>query len=237
MASPTDTSRGSEPSNFYATSDAGRVLRPRQDDHRDELGDRARRSAVSRGSHLEAHDRARHLRASSSTCSSAPTRRRWSACAKAMLALTKGWDHSRVKEIVRETLDQVITPVIYAEALDLIEEHKRAGRKTVIISSSPIETVEAIGEHLGVDDVIATRAPDRRRRQVHGRARVLRVRPAQGRGDPRDGGARRHRPRRSLRVLGLDHRPADARARRQSGRGESRPRTRARRARSRVGDA
>ena len=59
---------------------------------------------------------------------------------------------------MRETLEQVITPVIYAEALDLIEEHKRAGRKTVIISSSPIETVEAIGEHLGVDDVIATRA-------------------------------------------------------------------------------
>ena len=77
---------------------------------------------------------------------------------EAMLALTKGWDHARVSELVRETLEQVITPVIYAEALDLIEEHKRAGRKTVIISSSPIETVEAIGEHLGVDDVIATRA-------------------------------------------------------------------------------
>ncbi len=77
---------------------------------------------------------------------------------EAMLGLTKGWDQARVSEIVRETLEQVITPVIYAEALDLIEEHKRAGRKTVIISSSPIETVEAIGEHLGVDDVIATRA-------------------------------------------------------------------------------
>jgi len=77
---------------------------------------------------------------------------------EAMLTLTKGWDHERVKEIVRETLDDVITPVIYAEALELIDDHKRAGRKTVIISSSPIETVEAIGQHLGVDDVIATRA-------------------------------------------------------------------------------
>jgi HAD superfamily hydrolase (TIGR01490 family) len=77
---------------------------------------------------------------------------------EAMLALTKGWDHQRVSELVRETLEQVITPVIYAEALDLIEDHKRAGHKTVIISSSPIETVQAIGEHLGVDDVIATRA-------------------------------------------------------------------------------
>src|SRR4029077_17320599 len=32
------------------------------------------------------------------------------------------------------------------------------GRKTVIISSSAIETVQPLGEHLGVDDVIATRA-------------------------------------------------------------------------------
>jgi HAD superfamily hydrolase (TIGR01490 family) len=77
---------------------------------------------------------------------------------EAMLALTRGWDHAHVKEIVRETLEQVITPVIYAEALELIEEHKSSGHKTVIISSSPIETVEAIGEYLGVDDVIATRA-------------------------------------------------------------------------------
>jgi HAD superfamily hydrolase (TIGR01490 family) len=77
---------------------------------------------------------------------------------EAMLALTKGWDQERVSEIVRETLDDVLTPIIYAEALELIDEHKRAGRKTVIISSSPIETVAPLGEHLGVDDVIATRA-------------------------------------------------------------------------------
>ena len=58
---------------------------------------------------------------------------------------------------MRETLDEVLSPIIYAEALELIEEHRRAGRKTVIVSSSPIETVEPLGEYLGVDDVIATR--------------------------------------------------------------------------------
>ena len=77
---------------------------------------------------------------------------------EAMLTLTKGWDQTHIKEIVRETLEDVLSPIIYAEALDLIEEHRGAGRKTVIISSSPAEVVEPLAEYLGVDDVIATRA-------------------------------------------------------------------------------
>ncbi len=77
---------------------------------------------------------------------------------EAMLALTRGWDQQHVMNLVRETLDEVLSPIIYAEALELIEEHHAAGRKTVIISSSPAETVEPLGEYLGVDDVIATRA-------------------------------------------------------------------------------
>jgi HAD superfamily hydrolase (TIGR01490 family) len=77
---------------------------------------------------------------------------------EAMLTLTRGWDQQRIKHIVRETLEEVLSPIIYAEALELIEEHRNAGRKTVIISSSPIETVEPLGDYLGVDSVIATRA-------------------------------------------------------------------------------
>jgi HAD superfamily hydrolase (TIGR01490 family) len=77
---------------------------------------------------------------------------------EAMLALTRGWDQQHVKTVVREALDEVLTPIVYAEALELIDEHRKAGRKTVIISSSPIETVEPIGDYLGVDDVVATRA-------------------------------------------------------------------------------
>ncbi|HET9728671.1 MAG TPA: HAD family hydrolase [Acidimicrobiia bacterium] len=77
---------------------------------------------------------------------------------EAMLTLTRGWDQTHVKQVVREALDEVLTPIVYAEALELIDEHRKAGRKTVIISSSPSETVEPIGDYLGVDDVIATRA-------------------------------------------------------------------------------
>jgi phosphoserine phosphatase len=62
-----------------------------------------------------------------------------------------------VAAIVREALDEVVTPIIFSEALDLIEEHQQAGRLVVIVSSAPEEVVRPLGEFLGVDDVIATR--------------------------------------------------------------------------------
>jgi HAD superfamily hydrolase (TIGR01490 family) len=77
---------------------------------------------------------------------------------ESMLRLTKGWGQEHVAEIVRETLEATIQPIIYAEALELIREHTAAGRRTVIISSSPFEVVAPLAEYLGVDDAIATRA-------------------------------------------------------------------------------
>ena len=77
---------------------------------------------------------------------------------EAMLALTKGWDQQRVSEHrARDARRRAHADHLRRSA----RAHRgapKAGRKTVIISSSPIETVEPLGEHLGVDDVIATRA-------------------------------------------------------------------------------
>lgn len=77
---------------------------------------------------------------------------------EAMLAMTRGWNQEHVASIVRETLDDVVTPIIYSEAEDLIEEHRVAGHKVVIISSSPQEVVEPLAHHLGADEAIGTRA-------------------------------------------------------------------------------
>jgi HAD superfamily hydrolase (TIGR01490 family) len=77
---------------------------------------------------------------------------------EAMLSLTKGWQQAHVAQIVAETLDEVISPIVFAEALDLFEEHHTAGRKVVIVSSSPAEVVNPLGSYLGADEVIATRA-------------------------------------------------------------------------------
>jgi HAD superfamily hydrolase (TIGR01490 family) len=77
---------------------------------------------------------------------------------EAMLSLTKGWQQDHVAQIVAETLDEVISPIVFAEALELFDEHHGAGHKVVIVSSSPAEVVNPLGHFLGADEVIATRA-------------------------------------------------------------------------------
>ncbi|MFG3123643.1 HAD family hydrolase [Streptomyces sp. NPDC048208] len=72
-------------------------------------------------------------------------------------ALCRGWNVRQVREIVAETLHDLIDPIIYDEAASLIEEHHTAGRDVVIVSTSGAEVVEPIGELLGADRVVATR--------------------------------------------------------------------------------
>ncbi|MGA5354516.1 HAD family hydrolase [Streptomyces sp. LPB2020-019-1HS] len=72
-------------------------------------------------------------------------------------SLCRGWNVQQVKEIVAETLHDLIDPIIYDEAASLIEEHHTAGRDVVIVSTSGAEVVEPIGELLGADRVVATR--------------------------------------------------------------------------------
>jgi HAD superfamily hydrolase (TIGR01490 family) len=68
-----------------------------------------------------------------------------------------GWDVQTVRDIVAETLHHIVDPLVYEEAVQLIEEHHHAGRDVVIVSSSGSEVVEPIGEMLGADHVVATR--------------------------------------------------------------------------------
>jgi len=74
-----------------------------------------------------------------------------------MLALTAGWERDRVRQIVRDTLLETIEPIIYAEALELIEEHRRQGNRVYLVSAAPEEIVLPLVELLGVDGAIASR--------------------------------------------------------------------------------
>jgi HAD superfamily hydrolase (TIGR01490 family) len=74
-----------------------------------------------------------------------------------MSELVKGWPVATVNDIVAETLHNIVDPMVYDEAVSLIEEHHLAGRDVIIVSTSGIEMVGPIGAMLGADDVVATR--------------------------------------------------------------------------------
>ena len=71
--------------------------------------------------------------------------------------LTSGWEQEKVRQVVTEVLEEVISPLIYAEALELIHEHRSAGRLICIVSSSPVEIVEPLAGMLEVDRWIASK--------------------------------------------------------------------------------
>ena len=84
--------------------------------------------------------------------------RRLARIRESMLALTKGWERDQVRDIVRETLLEVIEPLIYAEALELMERHRLAGDRVFLVSASPEEIVGPLAELLGVDGSISSLA-------------------------------------------------------------------------------
>lgn len=72
--------------------------------------------------------------------------------------LTRGWSRDEIQAIVEETVDEVVAPLVYAEALAIIDFHKRAGRRVVVVSASPEEIVRPLCRYLGITDIIATRS-------------------------------------------------------------------------------
>jgi HAD superfamily hydrolase (TIGR01490 family) len=76
----------------------------------------------------------------------------------AALKLTRGWDQQKVRSIVRETIDEVIEPIVFEEALELIRHHRAEGRLVAIVSAAPEEVVQPLAEHLGADLAIGTQA-------------------------------------------------------------------------------
>jgi len=72
-------------------------------------------------------------------------------------SLVIGWDVQQVRDIIGETLLQIIEPVVHREAVALIAEHHAAGRDVVVVSTSGTELVEPIAAMLEADVVIATR--------------------------------------------------------------------------------
>lgn len=68
-----------------------------------------------------------------------------------------GWDVEQVKSIVSETLHDIVNPLVFAEAAELIADHKLCGRDVVMVSASGDEIVAPIARALGATHAMATR--------------------------------------------------------------------------------
>jgi HAD superfamily hydrolase (TIGR01490 family) len=74
-----------------------------------------------------------------------------------MTNMCTGWDVAQVRSIVNETLHDIVTPLVFAEAADLIAAHKLCGRDVVVVSASGEEIVAPIARALGATHAMATR--------------------------------------------------------------------------------
>lgn len=74
-----------------------------------------------------------------------------------LTSMTAGWDVEQVRAVVAETLHDIVDPLIYAEAVDLIADHKARGHDVVIVSASGEEVVAPIAAALGATHSTATR--------------------------------------------------------------------------------
>ena len=72
-------------------------------------------------------------------------------------ALCTGWEVAQIQAIVAETLHEIVQPMIYAEAAELIAEHRARGDEVMVLSASGLEVVEPIAALVGADSCQATR--------------------------------------------------------------------------------
>jgi HAD superfamily hydrolase (TIGR01490 family) len=79
------------------------------------------------------------------------------ALRRRITALCAGWEVAQIRAIVAETLHEVVEPLVYAEATELIAEHRAAGDEVVVLSASGLEVVEPIAALVGADRCMATR--------------------------------------------------------------------------------
>jgi HAD superfamily hydrolase (TIGR01490 family) len=72
-------------------------------------------------------------------------------------ALCTGWEVAQIRAIVAETLHEIVQPLVYAEATELIAEHRADGDEVMVLSASGLEVVEPIAALVGAHSCQATR--------------------------------------------------------------------------------
>ena len=74
-----------------------------------------------------------------------------------LTSMCAGWDVDQVSAIVAETLHDIVDPLVFSEAAELIADHRLCGRDVVVVSASGEEIVAPIARALGATHAMGTR--------------------------------------------------------------------------------
>jgi HAD superfamily hydrolase (TIGR01490 family) len=72
------------------------------------------------------------------------------------LVLLRGFKPEAMRDLVASAMEPVLRPLVYAEPLRLVEQHRERGEPVFIVSATLQEIVEAIAEELGFDGALGT---------------------------------------------------------------------------------
>jgi HAD superfamily hydrolase (TIGR01490 family) len=72
------------------------------------------------------------------------------------LVILRGFTPEAMQRIVAEALEPILRPLVYAEALVLVEEHRGRGEPVYIVSATLQEIVQAVADDLGFDGALGT---------------------------------------------------------------------------------
>jgi HAD superfamily hydrolase (TIGR01490 family) len=72
------------------------------------------------------------------------------------LRVLAGYRVDDLRELVAEAMEPVLRPLVYAEPLRLVEQHRERGERVYVVSATLQEVVEAIAEDLGFDGALGT---------------------------------------------------------------------------------
>jgi HAD superfamily hydrolase (TIGR01490 family) len=72
------------------------------------------------------------------------------------LILLRGFTPEKMRALVADAMEPVLRPLVYAEPLHLVEQHKQRGEPVFIVSATLQEIVEAIADDLGFDGALGT---------------------------------------------------------------------------------
>ncbi|MBD0330664.1 MAG: HAD-IB family hydrolase [Thermoleophilia bacterium] len=72
------------------------------------------------------------------------------------LMVLRGFPRDELRRLVADALPATLLPLVYADAVELVDRHRSRGERTYLVSATLQEIVEAIAQEVGIDEAVGT---------------------------------------------------------------------------------